>query len=358
MTIPSLDVLKEQAAQIAERYNRIFAGQPRYDRNPEMLEGMAAEVDQIIEASQGFLDEEPWRESLREARSLYENEAVAIRQAQAHGEEGISALAQGDWVEFVGGAYRRHFAGRSRATRDISLLDEYIEELDRVLTTLEPIDVSEMPMIADIRKLARENRDLYGRERTAIAAARGAGTLAEQGDILAAVANEQFALYKAQFAGKQRLSRAPWVLSRMVTLLENVVERMEALHSQGLTVDSNFKNIGIVQERLNFYRSELAAIQKSREEITFDELVNSLGKAANDIFTVYGEQFAGQDRKTRSLETLGQLCDGLFDLARQMRNLDGVQENQSNEHNLRIVVDRLRLYQREYQFVQKASSGS
>ncbi len=358
MSTPNLDTLREQAAQITEQYNRVFAGQPRYDRDPALLEGMVEALDEIIESSQGFLDEEPWRESLRESRALYENEAMAIRQAQAQGPEVIAALAQGDWVEFVGGAYRRNFAGKSRATRDASLLDEYVAELDRTLGVLSTVDIAGVSMVSDIHSLAQKNRELYTRERAAIGAARGAGTLAEQGDILAAVANEQFSLYKAQFAGKQRLSRPPWVLRRISTLLDNVLERMSALQAQGLTAESNFKNIGIVKERLKFYRGEVEAIQKNREETTFDELVNALGKAANDIFAVYNSQFAGQDRKTRSLSTLGELCDGLFDLARQMRDLDDVQESEANQHNLRVVVERLRLYQREYQFVEKASSGS
>ena len=358
MSQTSLDSLKEQAARITEQYNRIFAGQPRHDRDPGMLDEMASTLSEIVAATEGFLDEEPWRASLREAQELYESEAAAIREVQSRGQDEIAALAYGDWVEFVGGAYRRHFAGRSRSTRDSSLLDEYLTELDRVLTALSSVPTENMPGIKEIIEQARQNRELYQRERGAIAAARGAGTLAEQGDILAAIANEQFVIYKAQFAGKQRLSRPPWVLQRVITLLEIVRERMEALRTQGLSADSNFKNIAIVDERLKFYRSELDAIRKNRAETNFDELVNALGKAANDIFAVYNDKFAGQDRKTRSLETLSQLCDGLFDLARQMRDLDEVQEHQANVHNLKVVVERLRLYQREYQFVQKASSGS
>ena len=54
------------------------------------------------------------------------------------------------------------------------------------------------------------------------------------------------------------------------------------------------------------------------------------------------------------LDLLNRIFEGLYDLARQMDDLDRVREDSGNEHNLAIVLDALRLYDREDALIREA----
>ena len=133
---------------------------------------------------------------------------------------------------------------------------------------------------------------------------------------------------------------------------------MSALTAQGLVNESNGQNLKTVSDRLTFYRGEVDAIQSARASTSFDELVAELGRAANELFEQYQKEFSGQKRSTRSLESLGILTDGLYDLARQMNQLDRVRDSDNNQHNLAVVLDHLRTYHREYVEIEKAQKRS
>ena len=85
-----------------------FAGQPRHTRDPELLEGMMREIDEILvanrELSDGLADE--MTQSLAEDRKLYENEIGHSRRAGA-------LYEYQTWVWLTIGRYRRNFAGQS-----------------------------------------------------------------------------------------------------------------------------------------------------------------------------------------------------------------------------------------------------
>jgi hypothetical protein len=143
-----------------------------------------------------------------------------------------------------------------------------------------------------------------------------------------------------------------------VAALGQIQDQMEALESQGLRSGINGKNMGIVREQLGVYRNELEAIRQARAETGFEDLVKALGTAANGIIDKYRTSFAGQDRRTRDVNVLNDLCDGLYDIAWQMDELDRVREDTGNQQNLDVVLDYLRLYQREHSLVKEAQSGS
>lgn len=353
------DSIIARANQLQARYDANFAGQPRISRNPTMLDEMAAEAQQLIAAA-GTLEEADTTEvvaRLEKSVSLYRDEAVSIRTAQAASSDTHVAHEFGGWAQLVFERYRRHFAGQSRSTRDLGLLGEMVDTLERLQRNLEALDHEEAATQDALRSI-ETNLSLYRAERAEIVAARGAGTLNEQAGILAAVANEQFTLYRSHFAGHARLSRRPGLLDRMILTLEGVLDRMEGLRTQGLHLESNDKNIQVVNTQLSAYRKELEAVRAARQNTTYENLVNGLGEAANKIFERYRENFSGQDRKTRDAGLLSTLCDGLYDLACQMDDLDGVRDNETNQHNLSVVLDHLRMYQREHRMVLEAQSGT
>ena len=128
---------------------------------------------------------------------------------------------------------------------------------------------------------------------------------------------------------------------------------METLQQQGLQSEANDRNVGIVASRLEFYTKELGEVRTVREQTRFEELVGALGAAANAVFETYAKNFAGQDRGTRDLTLMRTLCDELYDIARQMDEMDRVKPNETNQHNLATVTDNLVMYTREYDMIQQ-----
>src|SRR6185437_11588123 len=90
-------------------------------------------------------------------------------------------------ANFAFSRYRRHFAGKSRVTRDLGLIDELIEDL-------ESIEEGMADAIAEAKKspgalgndltLVRSTLETYRKEREAIAKARKDGTPEERGSLM------------------------------------------------------------------------------------------------------------------------------------------------------------------------------
>lgn len=352
--------LRERMLKVHARYDAHFAGQPRVSRDPSLLDAMSVELDGLLTQARALGPSgQALVADLEKNRGLYAREAEAIRAAQSAEPDALTAHEISGWAQLTFSRYRRHFANQPRRTRDLGLLAEMIDDLERADRTLR--ELARRTPGAGIEAMSEqvsESLALYRKERAEIAAARGAGTLQEQGDVLAAVANGQFALYRHHFAGKPRLSRRPALLERMATSLAGVHDRMKALEAQGLHADSNTRNIGIVEQRLELYRNELDQVRRIRQQSSLSQLVTAFGEAANKTFEAYREGYAGQDRGGRDPEALSALCDELFDLARQMDDLDRVREDETNQHNLQVVLDHLRLYEREYGLILEAKSGS
>lgn len=360
MTKTDTAALRAQADGIHARYDAHFAGQPRISRDPSLLDEMVREIEDLLPRARAAGATE-LVETLEKNHALYGKEAAAVREAQAAPPDVLTAHELGSWATLTFNRYRRHFAGKSRGTRDLGLLGEMITDLERIERAVDGLRERAEEPVASIEstfKEVSESRELYVRERTAIREARGAGTLDDQGNTLASVANDQFKLYRHHFAGKSRLSRRPALMERMVASLEVVHQRMKALEAQGLHAETNTRNISIVEGRLAAYREELEKIRESRQQSSLERLVSAFGEAANKVFEEYRAGFAGQDRRTRDPEALSILCDALYDLARQMDDLDRVREDERNQHNLAVVLDQLRLYEREYGLVVDARSDA
>jgi hypothetical protein len=360
MSHTDIEAARRRAAQIQARYDAHFAGQPRVSRDASLLDTLITESERLLADLRSSRDAAATelRDSVTKNRELYRREAEAVRAAQSAPGEVLAAHEFATWAQFTFNRYRRHFAGQARATRDLGLLAELIGDLVRFERGLAGLaDRHEDPMITATLEQVRSSIALYRGEQGAIVEARGAGTLQEQADILAAVANGQFTLYRAHFAGKSRVSRRPALLERMVETLTGVAERMRALDAQGLHAESNTRNVAVVGERLAMYRDELDRVRETRQATNFNQLVSALGEAANTIFTTYREQYAGKDRTGRDPQVLSEMCDALYDLARQMDDLDRVREDDQNQHNLAVVLDHLRLYEREYGLIQDAKAS-
>lgn len=241
--------------------------------------------------------------------------------------------------------YLRHFADRPRATRDLALLTEVLGALERLRRVA---DAEQASTVASIRARFED-------ERVRIAAARFAGTVVERVGRTAALANTQLQAYRDHFAGQPRLSRRAPRLRRMIDELSRVQAQMSSLSPGPDEADTLRRNLRVVGDALASWRAELVQVEEAQRGASTEERAGALGAAANGVFAVYREHFAGQDRATRDLALLGVLLDRLDDVAWEMEDLDAATGNAVNRQNLAIVRERLGIYDREHDAIGAAS---
>lgn len=368
MATPTLASVRNLVDAIASEYEAHFAGQSRATRDLSIMDNLISRMRaaggqvESIPRTAPQKDVQDLRTSVRDSIQLYTNERQLIVQAKSQGPEFNEFGELGGAANQVFAVYQRHFAGKGRNTRDLGLLAEMIDDL----TGIEEQMVELLPKFKpgssahqDLQ-IVRENLKMYLAERGEIVDARNAGTLAEQASTLAEVANGQFKVYEDHFAGKNRVTRRPALLQRMIDNLAQVLDRMNLLKRQGLNEGNNDRNIGIVEGAVKQYESELTEIRKAREATPLVDIMGNLGTAANDVMDEYGRHFEGQDRRTRApeLDRLSRMCDQLGELARQMADLDVVEANTMNRQNLNIVVNNRAMLEREWTLIREATSGA
>ncbi len=348
--------IESKSNGIHSQYTYAFAGKPRLTRRPDLLETMIRDTNALVKQATGLGPAgTKVGQTLKERLKLYTDELQAVQQAQSAGPAAIEATILGTRANFAFFVYRRHFAGQNRATRDLGLLEDIVSYLEALRREYEALSVSYPAAISPAdRDTINSNLELYRNELSNIREAQLAGTPEEQASALANVANTQFEAYRVHFAGKSRLSRRPALIGRLVSTLTTTRERMTGLRDAGLTVEFNDKNIDIVSERLEIYAREKGEIEKTRQDTSFEGLVDAYANAANDIMSEYAENFAGKNRATRELKMLADLYDRLWEIERQMNDLNSAVENQTNLQNLHLVQDTLMVYAREYEEIAKA----
>lgn len=360
MAKPSFKELKQQFEGIYQRYDGHFAGKPRATRNLDLLERLIEELSALVEEAKSSMNggRDPAMISLLEMAQqnleVYRGEHSAIAAAQAKGPTSVMAARVVMEANLTFGRYHRHFAGQDRRTRDLGLMAEIIEELEGVERRMKAVAKEDGEGLEENLDVVASNLAMYRREQEAIVSARREGTLQEQADLMAELANAQFQLYRDHFAGKARHTRRAGLLERMVEQLKQIRRRMRELKQSGLDSSANDRNMSIISENLTVYKKEIKAIKKAKADLTVEQIAGSLGGAANDIMAEYRAHFAGQNRETRSLELLSLLCDQMGEIAMQMRAIDEKSPTEMNAKNLDIVLDAWTLYDSEYRRVEEA----
>ncbi len=366
MATPTLQMIRNDIDQIGAEYDARFAGQSRVTRDLTALNDIVNRMKRVqadLERMQRNVPAAEFgklRDTVRQSLQIYETERKEIMRVKSLGPDYEDFDALRTQANLVFAKYHRHFAGKARNTRDLGLLAEMIDDLERVgeaMAELAPSVPSGHGTKEDM-DLVAQNRQMYVTERGEIVEARGMGTPEEQAGTLAECANGQFKLYDVHFAGRARQTRRPDLLQRMIDSLTQVQDRMKTLRAQHPELTQNVDNIGIVEESLATYRTELDEVRKARQATKFVDLQGMLGGAANEIFNEYGQQFAGQDRRTRSLEALSDLCDRLGEVYRQMWDLGRAEPTEMNDRNLAIVTEQLVMFEREYGAIEDARSAS
>ncbi len=351
-----LHSLMERLDAMHQQYNLHFAGQNRVTRDPEMIALMIEAVETIerearrLQANGDAALRNDVLALAEERLQLYRGERSAIADAiKEAGPAGIEAARIGSRANSVFLQYGRHFAGRARASRDLGLLQEMVDDLRTLGTRLDELIAAHRLIDSDSdRAVIAEQLALFESEYDHVRAARDAGTLDEQAGTLANVANGQFELYAAHFGGQPRVSRRPELLQRMIEQLEAVLARMEGLQEIGLHSEHNRANIGIVRQRMSAWQQELVEIRNAREQTSMLAMVEALAEAADQVLGAYNEHFAGQNRRDRELATLSALCDRMREIERQMEAIARAGRLTANERNMAMARDILNMLEREW----------
>jgi hypothetical protein len=339
-----------QAEAIHDRYRKGFVGRSRATRDLAQLDSIIADTESLLGGSL----ESSLRNKVQERLDLYRGERTEIAAIQAGGPAALVGWRAAEWSELLYGQYRRHFAGQNRTTRDLGLLGELVSD-ER--GNLAAIPESADGRLAQRRATIKANLGMYEAELVEIPKARNLMAPTDQARLLATLANEQFELWRRYFQGRMRMTRRPALLKRMVDTLDAIRGRMEALRDMGVRNDAHLSNIGKVAERASHFRSELAQIEAARAQAPGLDLSRRLGDDANAIFKAYREEFSGKSRAAADLSRLSTLCDDLHEVARTMRLLDDERPIDQNAQNLTIVLDHLKMMEREFVSISDAKKA-
>jgi len=358
-----VESLGKELEQLDREYASDFAGHSRLTRDLSQMDRMIKRAAAVVERADAIPSaaQGPELTRLREAAvqslELYKNERMAIARAQEVGPVFEQFSTEATNANFVFSRYMRHFAGKDRSTRDVALLGELVEELRQIekrMTQL--LDERGSAEFDRDRQVVRENLKQYQEEIELIEKAQATGTPEEQASILATLANSQFTVYQTHFAGEPRISRRPALLMRVVATLKRIRERMKALDAAGLKAEFNGRNIAIVEDRLGVYENELAEVRKIRQATPMTEIMAELGGAANKLFDEYRTNFADKSRSQADAARLGNICDKLSEIRRQMTEMSWAEDSEMNTRNLEIVTEQLAMFEGEYEQVLRAQA--
>ncbi|MBD2544624.1 hypothetical protein [Planktothricoides raciborskii] len=258
------------------------------------------------------------------------------------------------------GSYNRHFAGKPRATRDLRLLEELIDQLRHLQQQVETLPDREMTFpTSQLRSHIKTQLGQFEEELIAITEAYQQATFAERFGYLGDRINQQFAIYREHFAGQPRLSRRPQLLQRAIANLQEIHAQLsdpvfDVLENQG----DRATNIQLVAENLESLQRELEMIELEHEANSLSDRVASLGSAANAIIQEYNRDYAGKDRRNCDLIRLGWLCDLLTEIAQQMAEISSLVTSEANRKNWEIVQQCRLVYEQEYAQIEAAKTSA
>jgi hypothetical protein len=359
MAADQLSQLTSRADAVHNHYRREFAGRSRIGRDATVLDGLIAQSQQIAVEATSLDGAGTLRGALNERIAMYRNERTAIGEAAAGGPALARAYRLHDLSWLDSRRYSRHFAGKSRPTRDLGLLAEMIDGETSRRDELSTLAVDKgAAWRADSIQGMGNGIELYTNERDAILGIRDGMSLAERAQVLATVANDQFGLYRLHFQGQSRRTRRVPLLERIIAQLKSIATEMEGLRDGGLQSESNDGNIGKVRDRLAHHVTELGNIRNARATIRPVDLGTALGEEANGFFKEYREQFAGKPRDKADPAKLSTICDQLLVAAQQMADLHAQTSLESVERNLAITLDNLKAYEREWARMMEARQAN
>jgi hypothetical protein len=369
MAKATIQSVMEQSDKLHGRWMRDFAGKPRHTRDLDELEKLIEKSSVLLKKAKGLPGEkgDQVEKTVAERLKLYQNERTAIAEAKFVRPEVAEIHALAQTVERAFAVWRRHYGGKDRRTRDLPLLERTIERLDAAVKRLN--ELADQPEVKkDQLPTIISQHEVMKDERGEIEKLRKSLVPAQQPVHLLAEAQAKIDRYRIHYAGQPRLSCSLALMDTLIADLERVTSELKTIRSsfgtpaEG-TPEAQLKpqldqNLTIVEQHLAGFKRERTLIDEAASKATPREFTTSLGAAANQIFKTWDQHFAGQNRTTRDVKLLSDMCDRLTDIAEQMTALDARTEEPINRRNLGLVDERLRLFESEWVEIVKAKNAA
>ncbi len=352
--------IQKRAQRVSARYTANFAGHPRITRDVELLHRLITELATLVEEV-GELDDVSGelKEGMSRDLANHRKEHRQILEDQAGDATAFASARLVGWANLTLSRYRRGFAGRSRSDRDLSRLQRILAHLTATrekMTRLLEVRAGD-PQLNHVLSLLGDRVETYLREEDTIRQVQATGEREERSSRYANMANHCLTLYRYHYAGRARVGRSKTLLRAILGELERARSGMKDLADEGLTDEQHKKNLELVHQNIDAYTHEFTHIESAHEAATVAQRVGALGEAANDRFEEYKQHFAGKPRKSCDPDLLDQILEDLYHTAEQMDQIDHEHGNETNARNLQIVLDRMRLYDREYLAVVQSKSS-
>ena len=267
----------------------------------------------------------------------------------------------GKELEQLDQEYAKEFAGQSRLTRDITVLDRMVKRAQSILERVDQIpSAAQGPELVRLRDAAAGAVELYKQERLAIQRAQEVGPTFESFSVEATNANLAFSRYARHFAGRDRTTRDVALLGELVDELKQIDKRMTTLLDEAGKGHADFeRDRQVVRDNLTQYQKEIDLIEKAQTSGTNEEQASLLATLANNQFQVYQGHFAGEPRVSRRPALLMRVVTALRKIKERMVAFkESGLEAEFNDKNIAIVTDRLNVYESELAEVRKARQST
>jgi hypothetical protein len=275
--------------------------------------------------------------------------------------EFMSSLAQRleREIEEISQDYQKHFAGQSRADRDVSRMDKLIARVSEVISSIQ--NLPDAVRSQDLNQLLEQSQGaltLYLSEKREIVQAQSAGPVYNEFGGLASRANFVFSKYGRHFAGQSRSTRDLGLLAEMIADLDRIHGEMKTIAkgSKNTTFDTDLE---LVLSNKKMYEKERAEIEKAQSEGNDEDKANRLAALANVQFAVYRTHFAGASRASRRPMLLSRVVDTL---KRIMKDMEGLKARgfaaDFHPKNMEIVSTQLGMYEKELDEIRKVRKST
>ncbi|MBL8784317.1 MAG: hypothetical protein JNJ59_05395 [Deltaproteobacteria bacterium] len=346
MAKATIQYVQTQSDKLHGRWTREFAGKPRHTRDLGELERLIEKTAVLAKKAKGIPGEkgDAVEKVVLERLKLYRDERDSIAEAQYDRPEVGEIHQLGIAVDRAMATWRRHFAGRDRRTRDLVRLDDLLASLGRAVPRLTELAETHPEVKKENLESLAGQLEVFKDERDEIVKLRKAAEPATRAAMLLAEAQSTLDRYRVHFAGQPRATCS-------LALLDRLLGALRATKAQIIELDlgdSQTENLNVLTQHITAWETERPLIAKAREEIQARDLTNQLGLVANKLFQIYQQQFAGQDRATRNLQLLSDVCDRLGDVSDQMAAHDLTSAEKINRKNTPLVEDRVRRYETEW----------
>ncbi|NOY24365.1 MAG: hypothetical protein GXP62_00685 [Oligoflexia bacterium] len=246
--------------------------------------------------------------------------------------------------------YRRGFAGRSRYTRDLVLLDSLLQQTRELVTKAAATpgaDVELSPVLA--QRVA-----LYQGEREQIAAVQAGGPdegVAHRTGSWTRLARQRYA---RNFAGQNRLSRDLGLLQAMATDQRRWLDLLRAAAARHDS-DWHAEDIQQMQSNIALFDGEMPQIRDARAKLEAGRQAQVLGTLANNQLAAWRLHFQGRPRRSRRAALLRRMVTSLEQIHAQMLALQqqGLRED-FHQRNLEILAERLPVWRQEIAQIDQA----